>query len=237
MDIILASSRGRGIEEEIWARPPYPENVKILSMGGGSLQDLQFTAYDLLYDHPDPTNCHVYLFAGLCDVTKKESEKNYTNNKHYEEVIYNENPKDTVEKITTLIDKISAHILYFAAKPIFCPIITMNIQHWNYTRLDQHKTSFLLHHKHYADMQQLLNRSIDEINRYIHTVNTNNDMVTPFLADTIMTKSNTQQRIHYTRLSDGVHASEDLREKWAKCICRAIKFNRDFPAQRSRLFQ
>ena len=107
-----------------------------------------------------------------------------------------------------------------------------------YTRLEQHKTNFLLHHTHYSDMQHLLNKSIDEINKYIHSVNSSTGMVTPFLADTIMTKSShTHQRIHYNRLSDGVHASEDLREKWAKCICRAIKFNRDFPAQRNRIYQ
>ena len=229
MDIIIASSRGRGIEDEIWARHPYPENAYVFSKGGGSLQELQFQAYDILYDHPDPTNCHIYFFAGLCDITKKE--KNNTNNIHYEEVIYTENPQDTYTKMTKLIDTIAEHILYFAAKPIFCPIITMNIHTWNYTRLQQHKTSHLKHHTDYSDMQHLLNQSIDDINKYINKVNIENGMVTPFLADTIMTKTHTQQRIHYNRLVDGVHASEGLREKWARCLSRAIKFNRDFPAQ------
>ena len=147
-------------------------------------------------------------------------------------MIYKENPQETYTRLTTLIDTIGEHILYFAAKPIFCPIITMNLQTWNYTRLQQHKTSHLMHHTHYSDMQNLLNQSIDEINKYINTVNISNGMVTPFLSDTIMTKTHTNKRIHYNRLADGVHASEELSEKWARCLCRAIKFNRNFPAQR-----
>ena len=230
MDIILASSRGRGLSEEIWARHPYPERVKIMPKGGAKLHDLQFTAYDILYDHPDPTNCHIYFFAGLCDITHKDTEKNY------EEVFYIENPEQTFDRISKTIDTISQHILFFAAKPIFCPIITMSLHNWNTHRLSKHKTSFLMHHTQYPEMQHHLNQAIEQINKYINTVNTSNDIVTPFLTDTIMTKSaHSHPRIHYSRFTDGVHASQDLKERWAKCLCRSIKFNRDFPAQRRRL--
>ena len=90
-------------------------------------------------------------------------------------------------------------------------------------------------------MQELLNQSIFEINRYITSVNESNNMATPFLAKTIVEKrGNKKPRVYYDRLQDGVHApkpvfcpvmkkwTSPLREKWAERLFHAIRINRRF---------
>ena len=232
-DIVAASSRGNGLEPEIKKLHPNPETVQVTWVPGGTLEKMEKTVTSLIKSSNDPTNCHAYLFAGLCNITSRERDcKNFTYNRYarYEECIYTEQIDETVKRISDSIDTISENILCLGAKPIFCPILTCSLRRWNYVRYEQGKTSFLMHMSKYEDMQASLNLAIRDINRYIYQTNESNSVVTPYLDKTIITKSPYfPARIHYNRFADGVHATDDLKKKWAKCLFKAMRSNRIVP--------
>ena len=231
MDIVVASSRGKGLEPLIRKLHPTPETVTVKWFPGGTLEGIQNAGYEEIMRSDDPTNCHVYFFAGINDITYMDKDHKYNKHEIYEELLYKETPTETYNRLTQTIDNITNHTLFLAAKPIFCPILTCSLKTWNFTRCDQHKTSFLIHHKHYDDMQHLMNHAIHQINTYISQTNISNGVVTPFLEDTITTKSRWEPpKIHYSRFSDGIHATESLKEKWAKKIYNAIVANRLTPS-------
>ena len=43
-------------------------------------------------------------------------------------------------------------------------------------------------------------------------------MVTPFVADTVLTKKGSRNKKHYEKLPDGLNADDDLKEQWGKII-------------------
>ena len=63
-------------------------------------------------------------------------------------------------------------------------------------------------------MQEDLHTAIDLINKSIHSINSNNNVVTPKLAQPIMYKRNGQWRCRYGNLPDRVHANNKLNINW-----------------------
>ena len=223
MDALFASSRGLKIEDQIALWHPNPSKLFFYARSGAKLEELQQNAYTFLYNHEDPTNCHVYFIAGLCDITYMDRHGGY------EEVIYIESPQDTVTRIKNLIDSISENVLVYGAKPCFSTIIPSSLNDWNFLRLSQNKTTHLLHFHQYNDMQYLLNRTILEINDHIEATNYSNQMKTPKLANTVITQRRmSQTRFHLSRLADGVHPSDELAEQWATWVKKSIANNRYF---------
>ena len=221
MDAIFASSRGRTLVEPIVDWHPDCTKLMIWTIPSAKLEELQYEAYDFLNTTSDPTNCHIYFVAGLCDITVHERRG------RYKEVYYIESIQNTIDRLKNLIDTINHGILILGAKPCFSTIIPSSLQDWNFTRLQQHKTTHLLHSHQYNDMQHLLNRAVIEINQHINTTNIDNKMQTPQLADTIITKRRTSPpRFHYNRLADGVHPTKELSTVWANCLKKIISNNR-----------
>ena len=77
-------------------------------------------------------------------------------------------------------------------------------------------------------MQANLISVISEINKFIVSTNSRNNMATPFLADTIIKSCGPHKntRVHYDRLVDGTHATLTTNQKWAKLISKAMTINR-----------
>ena len=91
----------------------------------------------------------------------------------------------------------------------------------------------LLFSELYDSMQENMNKSIFEINRYITSVNASNDMVTPFVANTIIEyRGEKAPRVFFNRFSDGVHPPTEkprtLINKISKRFFHAINLNRKF---------
>ena len=128
--------------------------------------------------------------------------------------------------MTDEIQIISESILSFEAKPCFCTIVPCSLKMWNETRLEQHKTSFLLHHTQYEDMQTNLITVICNINKYIISLNTQNKMYTPYIADTVISHCGPKKapRVHYNRLKDGIHPTSNLRTMWNHADPRTSKW-------------
>lgn len=146
----------------------------------------------------------------------------------YDEVIFNESPIVAIARMTNVIDSIASVVKEAGAKPCFATIVPASISSWNNTRLAQHKTSHLLHHRHYPHMQANMIKTILAVNQHITSVNISNNMSTPFLADTIIKFNNPKPpRIIYSRLEDdGVHPTVELKASWADIISETIRRNR-----------
>ena len=213
---------------------PEPKKLYLSANEGKGLDYIQHLAYTFLDSTADPTNCHVYFVAGLCDIAYKDVVENW-GGRYYEEVVYDESPDRTIERMSILIDKVSQHVLFMAAKPCFATIIPSNLRAWNNTRLNQRKTGFLLHYNYYEDMQDIMNRTILEVNKHIIATNMSNGMATPDLAKSIVEhRGGKRPRFHYSRFgdkdhpSDGVHPCPDLKTTWAQRLVRAIRVNRRY---------
>ena len=134
--------------------------------------------------------------AGLCDITQKVKNMEWVccRDGHWLKALYNEvifagswldSPNHVLDKMAV----VQNHIENLGAKPCFLTIPTCSLQVWNEKRLKKQKTCHLLHHKQYPDMQENLNQTIFEVNRKIIELNSNVNMFTPKIADTIMANS------------------------------------------------
>ena len=130
-------------------------------------------------------------------------------------------------RLTSLLEITSRTIPINHAKPILCTIPPSSIHNWNHTRLRQHKTALLKHCKQYPTMQENMIQSLLIINTNIIGINKSHGTYTPKLADAIITKSGGKNHsVHYSRLVDGVHPTQSVKEEWANMILQAIDKNR-----------
>lgn len=233
MDVILASSRGKGyLQQQLKKHHPYPRNLLVQARGGAKLENLEREAVDILRTSKDPSNYHVYFLAGLCDITYMDRYIDHRDRRgrphFYEEVSFVEDNSHAILRVTHIINSISSTIKSLGAKPCFITIPPCSIENWNLHRLNTGRTTHLIHHTQYQDMQNNLITVIQEINRTIVSTNNYNGMTTPFLAATIIKGSQpgNLNRIHYDRLVDGTHATTSTNDKWAKIILKTIKKNR-----------
>ena len=245
MDIILTSSRGKGLESymrEHYLRESNRLRVEVVkSATYDKLLERLKSIWKKLGDE-DKENCHVYFFAGLCDVTYRDYDPDFYPGTLYDEVIYNEIPSATAYRVYMNISDVDREVRLLGAEPIFCTIIPCSLRVWNYTRLTQHKTAFLLHHAHYDDMQHLLIETIQKLNILITNHNVAYHKQTPHTADTIIhNMGDGKKRVRYGKLTDGVHAGSidktrmeqksekkvlSLTEIWALKITASIHKNR-----------
>ena len=120
---------------------------------------------------------HIYMIAGLCDVTCKLS--NFKT--HYKEIIFTESPYECTSRVKHEIYKLHNHILDQNYIPIFSTIIPSHLEKLNSYWLDHNVTSRLDHSSHYAEMQVGLVQAIQEINKFIPTLNQTLGLSTPCL--------------------------------------------------------
>ena len=233
MDIILASSRGKGIQSKLRKLHPHPDRLYISARGGAKVETLILDAIRLVKRHPIPSQCHVYFMAGLCDITFRDTYIEFIDYRRsrahkYEEVSFTEDNTQAVLRVTNIIINMEQELKRLGAKPCFMTIPSCSIQTWNFHRLTTGRTTHFIHHRHYEDMQPNLISVINEINQFIVATNSNNGMSTPFIANTIIQSCGPfkNHRVHYDRLVDGTHATNTTNEKWVKQIIKAIITNR-----------
>ena len=221
LDVIFASSRGRGIQEPLCFSTP-----------GARMSTLTAQAVEFVKHHKNPTNLHLYFLAGLCDVTTKLHHPTLPpppsfNNYKYQEVIIRDSPNFKIDQIKTTYDQAISELTPFGCRPIFCNIPPCSLIDWNLSRLSQNKTSFLQLVDKYDDMQKNLESITSEVNRYISYLNSQvTGSYTPDLCGTISKMEGNKRRYFYKRLADGVHPTPELCATWASKIRKAITKNR-----------
>lgn len=171
----------------------------------------------------------VYFIAGIPDICALDKNREQNYQESYLK-LKDENGKiiDHVAKFKQLIDKV---ILYMSSvqncKVVFATITTISFEVWNTTRLSQGKTNSLMYVDQYAEMQNVLNSSLMEINNFITEINRRQNVVTPFLHTPVQKSKYGKIRYMYSKLSDGVHPCGELSEIWIDRLHSAIKENED----------
>ena len=230
MDIIIASSRGEGLETELKKHHPSPNHVKVIFSSGARINNIKYTAMSIAKQNPHQ-NIHFYVLGGYCDVSERISYhiKTGHSSKKYEEFVFEEDPESAVPRVSGLIDDASRLMNTTNTTPVFCTIAPSYLHTWNKIRLSQHQTCMLKHNdQQYQDMQKNMIYSIVEINKHIVRTNISNNMHTPKLADVVIRKKGKGRgyRLFADKFRDGVHPTDDTRERWAELILSAIKINR-----------
>ena len=65
MDVILASSRGKGLEELIRPKHPSPNHLFIKSTSSANLHLLTIQAINIISKAKNPSNHHIYIIGGV----------------------------------------------------------------------------------------------------------------------------------------------------------------------------
>ena len=115
-------------------------------VGGGTVRGLTDTGIQLVkWAREDGIQGPhaLYVIAGIPDTTKMMRRG------AYEEVVFNEDPSEAATRIVELYREADTLIRAEGIVPCFSTITTMSIREWNKTRLTQHRTTHLLHYKHY----------------------------------------------------------------------------------------
>ena len=190
MDVVLASSRGKGLEALIRSKHPSPDHLIMKSTSSAKLHILTSQALELISKSPNPSNHHIYIIGGYCDLSEIIHHKLTTHYRaQYQEAVFREEPGAAAARLTSLFETTSRTISINHAKPILCTIPPSSIHNWNHTRLRQHKTALLKHCKQYPTMQENMIQSLLIINTNIIGINKSHGTYTPKLADAIITKS------------------------------------------------
>ena len=226
MNIVVGSSRTRDLDKveplksnetvEVWTRP------------GGRYADMKaLIDQHLIYHHGGPNlnhgQSHVYVVAGLCDITEKIKNKN----SHYQEIIFRENPEIAITRIKSSIKDLQSYILSQNLIPIFCTIVPSHLEKQNLHSFDKGYTDHLDFISQYHNMQDEAMKVFEHLNTHIPIINSSLNMATPNVHNSVFhNKSGGKKYFQFSKLADGCHPTSELKTIWAKHIDRAIKENR-----------
>ena len=163
MDLIMATSRGKGLSGEFDVLPDNPLINPIFSIHPGrSLSFLTDKAIEIITNSPYPTHTiHVYFIAGLIDLSEKITDI------HYKEIICNDSYIDSYHNMQNILDNTQAIITNMGATPCFATITSMHIDTWNHNCLQTNHTRYLLHYKHFDSMEGNHTKATVLTNQYL----------------------------------------------------------------------
>lgn len=229
MNIIIGASRCRDLDKLEPLKSD--QTVEVWSRGGAKYDDMKdLINQHYIYHHGGAPlirgQTHFYIVAGLCDITKKLSNRS-TN---YQEVIYIEPFQETIDRVKSSILKLRSLIISQGSIPIFCTIVPQHLSSWNTSRFDQNKTSQLNYSSSYEHMQTRLMDTTKALNVFLLELNQTLNLSTPCLHRSVMhNQKKGKTYFQHTLLVDGCHASAKVKESWAAGIGGAITRNRKIP--------
>ena len=193
---------------------------------GGSLLAMEELIRDVIIMHHGEDEfggkVHIYISAGLCDLTKKLKEPNY------EEVIFDfVHEMDIRSSFLNSLETIRLFTLKEGAIPVFTTIYPMSLADWNQHRLLKNKTSHLSYSNEYPLMQSKLEESVRYVNEEIIASNVKTGVATPLIhKHLIHNRGQGKFAFKYNFLSDGCHPTQVLQQKVAVSLRQAITKNR-----------
>lgn len=191
MDLIVASSRGEGLEADLKKLHPSPQNVQVIFKSSATLQKISKLATDFMTNTTlAPETIHIYVIGGYCNLNEVLNSKMSVNGRGatYQEFVFREDPESAVTRLTGLLQSTADKIAELNALPVLCTIPPSDLATWNRVRLSQRKTCMLTHEHKYEHMQYNLITTLVDINKSIASINISRNMQTPRLADTMMKK-------------------------------------------------
>lgn len=224
MNVIIGSSRCKDIKR--YEPLKTNETVEVWSRPGGRYHHMKTLVDDhVIYNHGGPTatmgKTHIYIMAGLCDVTTKLNDRST----HYTEVIFQGDPQNSATQIIEDIRNLQRYIHLQNAKAIFCTIVPSHLATQNYYWLSKRRTSYHKFSDMYDGMQIDAMKTLDIINTEIPQINKALGLATPMLHRSVFHIKKGKTYFQHSLLPDGCHGSEKANNLWAKYINRAISLN------------
>jgi hypothetical protein len=223
MDIIIGSSRAKNLSHqsslrtETWSTP----GAKISDMHQ-SVDDhimLNFPLNPLLVESRN----FMYVVCGICDVTTKIKNKQ----EDYQEIVYNKDPLDNISQLKSDLLELRQYIIQNNLIPVLATIMPVDIKKANFFLLDHGKTSALKFSHKYDEMQKNIYHVCDEINNFIHSTNSTNNVHTLSLHSLVFHNTyNGKKYFKPNHLFDGVHADSVLTSKINRILHLTIVNNR-----------
>ena len=202
--IAFLDSRGTGLQN-IVDRINGNEYLEIRISKGASLHHLSRKASAHLVKYPFDV---IYIAGGACDITTKNYETNV--------ISFLWDPPSKVEShLTEVLDLEDKYMseAHPAAKVIFCPLVGIDLSR---------AVSIQLINKH---QQEAVNNAIFNFNTQTFKINKRRGNFSPALHNSIHKSIRGTKRSYYDHLQDGVHPDEELREKWAHDLVKAVGLN------------
>lgn len=215
--IIIADSRGDGIQKHLEKIKPETLKVRVLThRGAGSeLAVLKSLSYIKNYS-PNL----VIITTGICDLTWRHKATRVTALR-YDSV--KENVSHVIEAAGSAVDllKTAGSFRITLATITGIDLADYNNPQRNKMNSEQYK-EYCLDTKVIHPQQCVLNESVLEVNRQITAINQSNKIPTVWMGGVVHTHSKKKTYHYYIRLADGCHADELTKEDWAKQISRAM---------------
>lgn len=220
MNIIMATSRGRGLKEQLLKANI---SAKVLVRPGHRYRALTQEAAEIIRaSSENPNNIHVYFLAGYTDLTNMEKQG------LYQEVTFRESPEEAESRLKSEIQHTTDVISQLGAKVCFATVVPGSIISWNQTRKNQRKTTHLKYEHLYNSWQDNLNKAVILINKTIIQINISHNMHTPKTHECVMSiRKKGKYRFQFNKLSkDGVHPTHQSLQHISRSLSKSITINR-----------
>lgn len=199
--VIVADSRARHLGEHL-ARQFIHLDYKLIWQPGLRLMNVYNVACSTILEVKPKL---IYILPGICDVTEIRS--------HEPRLILLRNPSvvSTVYSYITKLDLLHSQLFSINSYLGHYPMIVFPTQvGMHLSRYSDYPNELI--HPH----QNILNHSINEINKHITTQNKCMNITTPFLAAPIHIRCCKRVRHVYNKLQDGLHPSTAICKIWAE---------------------
>ena len=225
MDLIVASSRGKGLKTHLINRlPGLKVPFKVTFRGGAGYWRMASMAEEEIgkASH-SPHITHVYFFGGMCEVTEVLSD-----DCDWQECIFRGTVEGATANALAAIMDAETRVRKVGALPVFCTIVPLSLKLWNEHRLRKGCTTHLKYTSLYPKMQRNLELTIQRINTHIHRINSQNNMLTPMIAEELFKspQANRRSKLRTSQFYDGCHVNPFVKLYWAEEILRASIKNR-----------
>lgn len=208
--VVIADSRGGGLQDEICRITPDHIAVKVLVYPDrGIIQAVKESEKAINWWQPS----QIYVMNGICDITMRD--KN-TKKVSVREPSTNTAIASYIQSMDTVTHFLRILLDGRRYQLVFSEIVGMDMATYNGTRYPH-------------DQQAVLDSTIHGVNAEIVAWNNARDVVTPWLAKEVhRNKKNGQKITRYHKLSeDGLHLTTELRTRWADLIVKAIHKNEE----------
>lgn len=205
--VIIADSRGSGLQAEFDMMATQPFDVKVLSFKGkGILDAVQMAISKLIWWAPKI----IVILNGLCDLTQKDKASKRVSLRY-------QSVEEAVLNHTESMDH-ARHYLYVQLIESPCQLVFAHVVGMDLMKYNKENGQ--------SDQQAMLDESITAINIAVNRFNEQHDAVAPWLARDIHRNVGGRKITRYQKLSeDGVHLTEVIKEKWAVEILSALRKN------------
>ena len=203
--IVFMDSRGDGLQELIDSANNTGEHFEVDFLRGATFGDLVDKVDAYLPTHPFDV---IYLAGGVNDITTKNRQTNL--------ISYRWGQGDDLKNyLVKILKSANAHLKknHPASKIVFCPLPGSELSRI----VSEHKTS--------EEDQQAVEEAIWEFNSVVFEINAERGTVCPSLHHQIHRFCKGTRRAYYHHLADGIHLTQNLREKWAKQFIKVMTHN------------